>query len=1023
MAWTKEQNLAIYKRNSNIIVSAGAGSGKTAVLSERILELVKEGNSINDILVLTFTNAAAAEMKNRIYKKLLKAGLTEEANLCHSAYITTFDAFSLAMVKKYYYLLGVDPNIKVGNELVINNEKRRIIENLFLGFYESDYAPFLNFLRHYSLKDDTNVIDLMLSISNKLDLLPDSKKYLDEYITRYYNKTFLDNLCLEYEKIVLDKLDDIISDLDDLKFLNYDYPDYASKLEDAIYPLKNAKCYEDVILYLADFKIPMLKRGSSEEIKKLKASITDELKDFKKNYLEKYSSKKEMLEALESTKADMEFIIEICKEIDTAIYDYKNAYQAFTFTDIAKMAIKLVKEFPSVKEDFKGLKEILVDEYQDTSDLQEEFLLQICNNNMYMVGDIKQSIYRFRNANPYIFKNKYDKYSNNEDGLKIDLLHNFRSRKEVLEDINNIFSSLMTDTLGDADYKESHQMNFGLLPYEKDKPDYNYHLDNLVYELPKKYEYNRVEIEAFIAARKIKEIVSNALVFDKDTQEMRKAKYSDIAILIDRGTSFPVFEKIFSYLGIPLAILADLDLKNSSFTLTMINLLKLTKALINKEYDKEYERSLAGVLRSFIFNLSDEEIYKIIREKQENPLVNTIREIDFNLSSVDLFYELLDRLGVYSKMPMLGNINNTLAEISNLADILKGYNDLGYDFSLAVEFLDEIFAGDTKLRYTPLISGSDEVKLMTMHHSKGLEYPFVILPLLDKSFNQRDLQSQFGFDIDLGIYLPASANGIKDTILRTIINNSHKTKDISEEVRLLYVALTRAREKLILIHEQKEFKERELKSNNLKSFASMLKRVDYLDSLEALVPLDSLNLTKDYLILKEGSKLKSNNEDLIYSLNDDRGSLIDKGAISKHITKVLSANEQKTIEMGLHYHELLENLDLHNPDYSNLKEEEASKLKNILAMDIFKDIKEAKFYQEHEFYFVKDGKSYNGIIDLLLEYKDRYVIIDYKLANLDSEEYVRQLTVYHDYLVSLGKTNIKMYLLSIMHECVKEIKL
>lgn len=1023
MAWTDKQTKAIYERNKNIIVSAGAGSGKTAVLSARILELCKEGTSIDQILVLTFTKAAAAEMKERIAKNLRKAGLEEEANKALNAYITTFDSFSLAMVRKYYYLLGVDPKLTIADQAVLREEKRKIIENIFASYYESDYEPFLNFLRHYSLKNDTEIISMLLSISDKLELIPNEKEYLENFTSNFFKEDNLKKLALEYEECALKEFDSILCDMVDLKgILDEDNEKLSSYLEEALLNASHIKNYEDLLAFLTEFKLPSLKRNTEENIKNLKQSVTDNLKAFKTKFLENYASKEEMILALKKTRDDVNFIVDMCLDISEAIWNYKFKYQAFSFNDIAKMAIKLVSDYENVRNDFYKLKEILVDEYQDTSDLQEAFLSKIEKNNLYMVGDIKQSIYRFRNANPYIFKNKYDQYSLENKGIKIDLLHNFRSRKEVLEDINIVFSSAMTEDYGDANYIKDHQMVFGLQDYEVNKPDYDYHLENITYDMPEESQFESFEIEAFIAAKKVKEIIANNYTFDKETKKIRKAKYSDISIIVDRATQFPVFKKVFTYFKIPLTIDADIDLTESDFSKSILSLLELCVCIKQSKYDSSYKRALVGVLRSFICEYSDEKIYEIIRENRECEVVSIIKNIDLKNSAASILYDLLEKFSIYNKLTLIGNVRNSLLEIEKIQELLVNYNKLGYDFSKSVELVAKIFDdNNAKLKYKVELSKNDEVRIMTIHHSKGLEYPYCIFPLLDVKFNDSDSKARFGFDNEYGIFIPLYENGLKNTILKNLVLNKEKKRNISERIRLFYVALTRAREKIILIHKEKEFKTKELIPSNLSNFAALLANVTKINRNKVKIDIDNLELSKNYLLNKKIENIDTKNEMLRYVENDFRGSILKKEKISKQITSILTKQEKAALEFGTYFHAILESIDLKNPDYSLVKEEFVDKIKSILALPIFDEIENAKIHQEYEFYFEEDNKEYSGIIDLLLEYEDKFVIIDYKLSDISDDAYDRQLSLYAKYVRSVANKKVEAYLLSLYKQEVRKV--
>ena len=261
----------------------------------------------------------------------------------------------------------------------------------------------------------------------------------------------------------------------------------------------------------------------------------------------------------------------------------------------------MLKDNKEVREELANyFSEILIDEYQDTSDIQETFISLISNNNVYMVGDIKQSIYRFRNANPYIFKNKYDNYSNHLNGEKIDLNKNFRSRSEVINNINLMFNYIMNDNIGGADYKTSHQMVFGNTAYNNNE---EFNMQILTYDHDK--SFNKNEIEAFLIAKDIKNKINNKYqVFDKKTSSLRGATYNDFVILMDRTTDFELYKKIFEYQNIPLAIYKDETLNGEVDTTVLCNLLCLIKATRERDFSTKFKYLFTSIARSFLFRFS-----------------------------------------------------------------------------------------------------------------------------------------------------------------------------------------------------------------------------------------------------------------------------------------------------------------------------------------------------------------------------------------------------------------------------------
>ena len=494
--WTKEQSDAINKDGTNIIVSAGAGSGKTAVLSERVLRKLKEGVNVNELLILTFTKAAAKEMKERIRKKIKKEpSLSSQLELIDSAYITTFDSYSLSVLKKYHYLLNLPKNIGITDSTLVQIKKEEILDNI----------------NEEKIRNDIKL----------------------------------------FEKNILKKKEKIEENVKEISFL-MDGKNYT-KLLDSLSPLLNSENYRDVKINLS-VSMPRMQKLSDEE-KELKEEINDGIKELKNICI--YESTDEIYKSILSTKKYVECIIDILTLLNDRITQYKIENNMYEFNDVAALSIKILKEFPFAREEIKNsLNEIMIDEYQDTNNVQEEFISLISNNNVYMVGDIKQSIYRFRNANPYIFKNKYDNYKNNNGGIKIDLNKNFRSREEVLNNINDVFRIIMDDEIGGANYKESHEMVFGNLTYNNEgKLNQNNDFEIYNYEYDSKGLFKKEEIEAFIIANDIKEKINNNYkIFDKDELIIRNAEYNDFVILMDKSSNFDLYKRIFEYLNVPLTI-------------------------------------------------------------------------------------------------------------------------------------------------------------------------------------------------------------------------------------------------------------------------------------------------------------------------------------------------------------------------------------------------------------------------------------------------------------------------------------
>lgn len=1021
MAWTDKQKEAIYTRGSNIVVSAGAGSGKTAVLSERMLDFCLKGNNITEALVLTFTNAAAKEMKERIRKKLVDNNLIEQANLIDSAPITTFDAYSLNLVKKYAYKLGISKDIKIIDSALQDVMNKRIIDGLFKELYETD-DYFKGLLLRYTKQDDKELLDWVVKLNKILDLIIDLDSFVETYESRYYSQEQLNKIIIDYNKYTKTEVEKVINELEALEKMAYTESlseKFHLSLNAIITELKSLNTYEEYCMYFQTHNLPVARNGS-DEFKELKKQVTDSIKKLKETLFDRYMFEADMIDEITSVKDDTIYLLKLCIEVKNRLFEYKRSINSFDFIDIAKMAIKLVKTDDEVNKSLKYFfKEILIDECQDTSDIQEEFINAISNNNVYMVGDIKQSIYRFRNANPSIFKEKYDNYAEGVGGIKIDLLDNFRSRKEVLDDINTLFNTLMTNECGDADYIKSHQMRYGLKKYDEYK-EYNFNSIVLTYDNEDYEEYSNEEIEAFICANSIKELMEEEFkVFKKG--KFNKISYSDFAILIDKSKSFITFKQIFEYLNIPLSIEADLDLKDSILPKLFSNMLTLIYKIKNDIKDVEYKHALASIARSFIYEYSDEDIYLMLNKYQYMPIISDFKYLASlnEISYSRLFYEICFKLSIYDKLPLIGDVENSLVVLEYIHNIFKSLTDSQMKLEDSYMYLSEVFSSDIGLKYKLKGDSSKSVRIMTIHKSKGLEFPVCYFPLLSTGFNKSEIRSEIGYDKEYGIYIPFVEDGKSDTIIKKLVGNSILKKDISEKVRLLYVAATRAREKMIFISNDNY---KEVTNNNYSSFNQMLRKNDVLASHYSLINLDLIDISPSY-------KVKVNNNDINgkiqltydnYSINKEE---VKKSNASKQIHKVIDDKMDYILSRGIKLHGILESLDFNNPNLEELDIDDSDKLiiKNVLNNDIFKNINNGKSFHEHEFYFTKDDIEYHGIIDLFVIYDDHIDIIDYKLSNVDSEEYITQLNIYKEYIKTKYDKTINIYLLSLLKNEIKKL--
>lgn len=1020
MSWTEMQKQAIYKRGKNCIVSAGAGSGKTAVLSERILSYCLDGADICSFLVLTFTNAAAAEMKQRIRKKLIAHHLHKQASRIDSAYITTFDAFSLALVKKYYFYLGVDKDITIMDQSLLEVKKKEIIDQLFEERYLAQESSFLSLLTKYTKQNDENIKKMILSILAKLELIVDEEEFCKNYEEVYYSPDFIDQLLQQYEKLTLRYVKDFYQEINQLLNLSSGDP-ASSKLYDELSTMISgykADTYDDATLWLSQITLPRIQPKALEEVKLQKTRCGEMLKELKAKFFSKYIFLKEAKEELYAIKEDVLYLLDLTMEVKHRLDSYKQELMAFDYMDIAKMAIRLVKENENVLLELKSsFTEILIDEYQDTSDVQETFISYISNQNCYMVGDIKQSIYRFRNANPYIFKEKYNAYSNEEGGIKIDLTHNFRSRKEVVEDINLIFSNLMTLSFGDANYAVDHLMRYGQVEYEKTPNPKNYQMEILTYE--DQDTFSNEEIEAFICAKQIKRLMEEKPLCLKNGS-FEPVEYQDIAILIDKTKSFPTFKRVFEYVGIPLAIEADMDLKDSILPKIFSNIFVLLVKTFQGELDKPYEHALASVGRSFLFELDDTEVYLMLKEHKENVLTQKVKNLTEHIEEIsleELYFKIIEEFCFYERLSLIGDVNASCVVLEYIHSLFMTMASAGMELSEACNYFEGIFENGISLKYKLNENSLNCVHLMTIHKSKGLEFPYCFYPMLGSKFNQADCKENYGLSQRYGLYIPFSDEANSNTIIKSLVEEEIHNADLSEKIRLFYVALTRAREKIFLISKVID-KEELIRLDQVSSFNQLLYTKLFFKEYFKPVDISELEMSKEYLKVKH-TVLKLEGKPICYQEDQYIGPYTEDHRISKELIELTDSRLKQAIELGEKFHACLEVLDFTSKNIEELPVDSFMKetLYKVLSTPVFKNIHQAKTYHEHEFYF----EAYHGIIDLLCIYEDHIDIIDYKLSNTSSSEYIRQLSIYKSYVEQHSQLPISCYLLSILKQEVKKV--
>jgi len=1045
---TKDQAKAINIYGKNTIVSAGAGSGKTFVLKTRVKEKLlsnEEGYkaSVNELIILTFTNNAAAEMKDRIRKVISETPeLKDQLDLVESAYITTFDSFTQSLVKKYNYKLGIDKNFTIIDSSIVNLKTKKILDEIFNEYYENPTDEFRALLNDFDNKSDDTIKNAIITMYSTLINILDRQEYLDTYIEKYFSETKVKELIQEYRKYTLDKAAELITYYNELiELIDPEKIKEIESLRNRIGTIQDAKTIKDLSLAF-EFKKPNSRCTDDKEawdlINKNKCT---KLETSIKNMLEK--SDEQLEKEYTYTKSNINIIISILKKLDSKIMEFKKEKNSYEFNDIALLAIDLLDKNKEIANEIKySTKEIMIDEYQDTNDIQDKLISYISNDNVYMVGDVKQSIYKFRNANPYIFKDKYDKYDNEENetpntiGYKVEMKDNFRSRSEVINNINDVFSIIMLDDIGGANYVKEHKMNAGNKAYNDNKlKDFNYNMEIYNYKNDDKL-YTNDEIEAFIIAHDIKEKMnSNLYVMDGDNN-FNKLEYKDFCILIDKSKNFELLKKVLEYYDIPTTLYKDVSIKEDDEVYILKNLITLLTHIELNNLDEDFNHAYISIARSYIYKMDDNEIFKIFNEKTVNKseLFNKLLNISKNingLSNKEIIIKLINEFNIFEKLITVGNVKERSMKLEYFINNADALNKFGLDIFSLENYFNEIINSDEDIKMSGKNDSINAVKIMTIHGSKGLEFPFVYMPYMGSRFKSSK-ETRYPLSKKYGIILDYNEeNVLSSTFIKELYDYNELKENVSEKIRLFYVAATRAREQFIIINSWNENIEPQDRLSSLdlikcKSYKDILSSAQIFRNYTKDIDLSKINMTSDYKSTKSTNykeKIEKTNEVITVTPIEIDYKRQETKHFSKELKTTMTKEMKDVLDKGtlLHYCFEIYNFQKDNLNELHINEEYKDYIRNFLKHPEVKNISKAKTYKEHDIRITEDGITKNGIIDLLVEYDDHFDIIDYKTDNIDSEEYVLQLNGYKNFIENTYNKTTNIYLYSIKKDIFKKI--
>lgn len=923
MKFTPEQQRVIELHNSNILVSAAAGSGKTAVLVERIIRMICDGEhpaDIDRLLIVTFTNAAAAEMRERIAAGITARLETDPGNehiqkqsaLLHNAQITTIDSFSLFLIRNHFNEIGLDPDFRVADEGEIKLLQQEVLAQLLEDAYAGQFVPeapkqFHACVEYFCPGGRESVLEQhILNLSRYAGSFPWPAEWLEERKNDYAAGDMEALVHSDYGQYLTERVnrtvEGCLEKLREVKRL-CELPDgpymYGELTEAEIEQLERLTSCKDLEEQAAKVpavtfaRLPSKKDDSVDPAKRelakaIRNSVKDTLSDLSESYF------KTPLElAVEQGKACREplrMLLDLVLEFDRRLLAAKQERHLIDFSDMEHYALQIllkrekVEETGSIGTDRAKTKyrivpsdvameyrqyfqEILIDEYQDSNLVQEYLLSAISGEaeghyNRFMVGDVKQSIYKFRLARPELFLEKYDIYQETGDLCRIDLAKNFRSRIQVVDAVNDVFSRIMSREIGGIAYDDKAALYPGAVYPAQEDPAYGSEL--LLIRKPEKGEreesgigeqhaegagvlvdYDNVrQLEALAIAARIKQLKGSLQVMEKSAGELRPVRYSDMVILLRTTSGWDEeFKKILEQQGIPVYITS----KTGYFgALEVQELLQFLRVLDNPRQDIP----LFGVMQSVFGGFTQEEIAQIRsggegHSRKRMTLYEALKEVAQSGRTVEEGEEIsagesageeaelsqkadtfLQRIGHYRDLTPFTSIRDLLQRILDDYDYLNYVTALpaGSKRRANVEMLLTKASAFEKTSYFGLFhfirymeqlekydvdygeadtldENADVVRIMSIHKSKGLEFPVVFVSGLSKRFNMQDANQSLIVDMDLGVAVDYvdSVRRIKNkTLRRTVLSAKMKEDNLAEELRVLYVALTRAREKLIL---------------------------------------------------------------------------------------------------------------------------------------------------------------------------------------------------------------------------------
>lgn len=895
--WTTEQQQVIDLRDRNILVSAAAGSGKTAVLVERILKMITTGDNpldVDKLLVVTFTRAAAAEMKERLLKALEARLFDEPENehlqrqtvLIHNAQINTIHGFCGHVIKNYFHLIDLDPGYRIADDGELKLLKIEVAQEVIEAAYEVGEDEFLEFVEwHATGKTDDSLEGLIMSLYEFAMSHPWPKKWLQECKEAYSGDPQGEMWFKKMWEDIDFRLDEAL-DLTNQSIEIAQTPDgphvYEEMLMDdkeLIMSLIGEKDYNIFSEKLRRHVWEKLAKGKGKEESKDKRQEAKEFRDKAKDVINAlatlyfYNEAEAIWADIKACEKVVGVLVDLTIEFEKRFTAKKRKKNILDYPDMEHLALNIlvdnkdgnVASSAAACELSEGIAEILIDEYQDSNGVQEMILASVSKqmkkeNNIFMVGDVKQSIYRFRLARPELFMDKYHNYTTEESECqKIDLHKNFRSRSEVLDAVNYLFYRIMHESLGGVTYDEAAALYTGaIFPKSKDG-DMN-KAEILLIEsdsilLAKEKGVGARELEARVLANRIEEIVGNQKVFDKDLGDYRLATYRDCVILLRTIAGWgDTFARTLNNRGIPAYVTSRTGYFSAIEVVTVLNYLHICD-------NPQQEIPFVAILRSPIVGCSDMELATLKNTYRKDKIYDGAfkycEEHDDELGQkLTRFYKTFDELRSKVSYTPIHELIRDILSATNYERLVSAM-PAGEQRSANIKMLVEKAIDFERTSYRGLfnfiryieqlrkysvdygevnLSGeqADTVRIMSIHQSKGLEFPIVFAAGMGKDFNLMDSNGSVVLHPDYGIGTERVQPQMRlksPTLLKKVIGEQIKAETLGEEMRVLYVALTRAKEKLIITGTiKKSFQKLLSASQKIRPGA---KRLSYVDRIKA----------------------------------------------------------------------------------------------------------------------------------------------------------------------------------------------